>query len=616
MKGKQLLLLLLLVGVIGGGAWYLQKGNQESWSGGAKGAGAKVLEFPINDVSHVQLKSSGSEANLVKKDEQWTVQERAGYPASFEQVSGLLRKLWDLKTVQEVKVGPSQMPRMELTEPGKGDPSGTLVDLKDKDGKSVGGVLLGKKHMRKSEGGGPMGDMGDMGGFPTGRYVLPVGGQKVSLVSETLDEVEPKPERWLKKDFVKIENPKKITLAGAAEGMNWSISRESATAEWKLADANAAAPAADAKPEGAAAATPPDAKPPEGGEPTPPAAEGPKPGELDTSKVSQFATLLSNPVFKDVLNPDAKPEDTGLDKPTTATFETFDGLTYALKIGKLMSDAYPVQFTVTGDLPKERTPGQDEKPEDKTRLDEAFAATQKKLQEKLETEKKLEGRTYLLEKFTVEPLLKERSALLVEAKPATPPASPDGDAPVSATTPPVSIPPNAPAPPQPAPAPPTPPPAAPSSDSPSSPPPAPAPAPASPRAPPTPESETPPASASPPPPAPVPPSPPAPPAAERGTAPTQPPPPAAPVPPSPPTPPNSGAGNPAPSTPTPSPPEPASPPPAPPKPAEIPPAAPASPSSQIPPPAPDAPPPAPPQPDSNASSSAVPDPAGKEQESE
>lgn len=188
MKGKQLLLLLLLVAVLGAAGYYVQKGSQSSWSSTAGGAGGKVVEFDINEVAQVHVKSASGEVNIVRKEDEWTVQERADFPANYEQVGGLVRKLWDLKTVQEVKVGPSQMPRLELVEPGKGDAAGTVVEFKDKDGKNVGGLLLGKKHMRKSD--GPAGPMGDMAGFPSGRYVAPLGGTKVSLVSETLDEVE------------------------------------------------------------------------------------------------------------------------------------------------------------------------------------------------------------------------------------------------------------------------------------------------------------------------------------------------------------------------------------------------------------------------------------------
>ena len=400
MKGKQLAFLLLLVVLIGGAAYKLREGDTSSWKESSAAAGGKIVTFDLNNVAHIVLKTSTAELNLVKKDDAWTVRERADYPANFPQVSDLLRKLWDLKTVQSPKVGASQLGRLELVEPGKGENSGTLVDLKDKDGKSLTALLLGKKSMRK--GGDDMG--GGFGGFPNGRYVMPVGGA-VSLISESLEDADPKPEKWLVKDFIRIDNPKSIALAGQTDALRWKITRADNAAEWKLADA--------------------------------------KPEEtLDASKATTLSSQISSPSFTDVLAPDAKPEETGLDKPAVATIETFDNFTYILKIGKVTGESYPVLVSVAANLTKERTPGQDEKPEDKTRLDAEFQTKLKTLEDKLAAEKKCEQRPYSVAKFTIEALLKERTALLAEKKPepapaATPPMPPTAPRPIEAVTPPI-----------------------------------------------------------------------------------------------------------------------------------------------------------------------------------
>jgi hypothetical protein len=71
---------------------------------------------------------------------------------------------------------------------------------------------------------------------------------------------------------------------------------------------------------------------------------------------------------------------------------------------------------VAAQLPKERTPGKDEKPEDKDKLDKEFKEQQKKLQEKLAQEQAFQNWTYLVSSWTLDPLLKNRSQLLVEKK--------------------------------------------------------------------------------------------------------------------------------------------------------------------------------------------------------
>jgi hypothetical protein len=443
MKGKHLALLLLLVALVGGASWYLQKSNVSSWSETGSGAGGKVVNLPINDVARIVIKDADKAVNLVQKNDTWTVEERGDYPAAFDKVSELLRKVWDLKTVQDVKVGGSQLSRLELVEPAKdAKNAGTLLDFQDKDGKRLQALLLGKKYLRKSTG-------GDMPGFPAGRYVMPIGDKaKVSLVSEALEDVVTKPEEWLNKDFFKIESPSAISVVGTTDAVKWKLTRENGVGDWKLADA----------------------KPDE---------------QLDTAKVSSFANAFSNATFTDVLAPNVAPAETGLDKPSLITVETAEGFSYVMKVGKLSGENYPLMLEVSGNFPKERTPGKDEKPEDKTKLDDEFKAKQKRLEEKLASEKKFEGRVYLVGKFSIDALLKDRAALLAEKKPEPAPA-PAAGAPtppvpstggkVEAATPPVSAPPSAP--------PATPPPAAPTAPTPAPPaPPAPSAAPAAPPAP-------------------------------------------------------------------------------------------------------------------------------------
>ncbi len=177
-----------------------------------------MIEFPLNDVAHITIKDGTSELNLVRKEDGWVVRERADYPANFEQVSRLLQKIWNLKPVQTLQVGPSQLGRFDLIEPANGAKGGTLLELKNKDEKRIAALLVGKQYLKKSnQNFGPA-------GFPAGRYVMPEDGSKrVALVSDPLQDLVTKPERWLNHDFIKIEKPKTIALEGATPTMNWKL---------------------------------------------------------------------------------------------------------------------------------------------------------------------------------------------------------------------------------------------------------------------------------------------------------------------------------------------------------------------------------------------------------
>jgi len=374
MNRKQLITLLVLVVLIGGACLMLLRNQNKSWEGANPALGKKLLgEFPVNDVGHIVIKQGTNELNLAKKDV-WRVRERNNYPADYSEVSGFLVKLQDLKIVQNEKIGPSQLSRLSLT-PGPGTNAAVVVDFKDQSDKTIKSLLLGKKHMRKSDRPSPMGDMGEQG-WPDGRYVKVPNAENVSLVSEPFDRIEPKPEQWLNKDFFKIEKARSVAVTFPNATNSWKLTRETETAEWKLAEA--------------------------------------KPSEqLDASKASGVANPFSSASFVDVATngPSAV-----MDKPVMASVDTFDNFNYTLKVGQKTNDNYPVAMSVSAQFSKERTAGKDEKPEDKTKLDKEFKDKQKKLEEKLAQEKTFENWVYLVSSWTVDPLLKERSQLMVEKK--------------------------------------------------------------------------------------------------------------------------------------------------------------------------------------------------------
>lgn len=380
MNRNQLIILLLLVVVLGGAGIVLHNKQKSSWAGANPAAGKKLLgNFPINDVAHIEIKQGTNALNLVKRDDKWRVRERNDYRANYSQISDLLIKLGDLKIVQSEAVGQSQLDRLHLV-PGTSTNSAMVVDFKDKSDKSIRSLLLGKKDMQKSNRPSPMGDMDDdeSGGFPRGRFVkVGADSKDVILISDALANVDTKPDQWLNKDFFKVEKIRSVAVNFPATTNSWKLSRETESGEWKLADA----------------------KPTE---------------QLDNSKASGAGNALSSPSFNDVSL--AKPEELGLDKPTTVTLDTFDNFTYTLKVGQKTNDNLPLIVSVSADLAKERTPGKDEKPEDKDKLDKEFKEKQKKLEEKLNEEKEFEKWTYLVSNWTLDSLLKERSQLLVEKK--------------------------------------------------------------------------------------------------------------------------------------------------------------------------------------------------------
>ncbi len=382
MNRKQLFILLVLVAVLGGAGLLLFKKQAASWQGGGSAAGQKLLgDLPVNDVASLVIKQGANELSLVKKDDLWRVRERSDYPANFSQVSEFLLKARDLKAVQTEQIGASQLGRVELLPPGPASNTATLVEFRDKSDKVIKGLLLGKKQMKEAPQRSPMDEFGaGGGGFPVGRFVMVAGTSgSVSVISDPLANIEAKPDQWLNKDFFKVEKAKSVAVVYAEATNSWTLTRETETGEWKLADAK------------------PDEK-------------------LDSSKASSATGGLGWPSFNDVLPKETDPASVGLDKPTIATVQTFEGFTYTLKIGIKTNDAQHLTLTVAADLPGERAPGKDEKPEDKEKLDKEFKEKNTKLAEKLAAEKKLEGWVYRVSGWTFDSLLKKRAELMAEKK--------------------------------------------------------------------------------------------------------------------------------------------------------------------------------------------------------
>jgi hypothetical protein len=384
MNRKQFIILLVLVVVLGVAGKVLYRRNQTSWQGGGRqGAALKLMgDLPVNDVAAIVIKGGTNELDLVKKDNLWRVKERDDYPANFSEISGFLLKAVDLKAAQTEEIGPSQLGRYKLLPPGPATNTAVLVELRDQNGKVIKSLLLGKTHMRKSEGRpSPMGEMGDSEGWPDGRYVMVgTGAKTVAVISDPLSNLEAKPEAWLNKDFFKVEKIRSIAVAYPVPTNSWKVTRDTETgSDWKLAGA---------KPE----------------------------EKIDSAKTSNFSYALSSPSFTDVMPPNTKPEQTGLDKPTVITLDTFDNFTYTVKVGQKTNDNMPMVVAITAQIPKERTPGKDEKAEDKARLDKEFKDKQKKLEDKLSQEQAYEKWVYLVSNWTVDSLLKERAQLLVEKK--------------------------------------------------------------------------------------------------------------------------------------------------------------------------------------------------------
>jgi hypothetical protein len=376
MNRKAFLILLVLLVVLGGAGLIVFSKDLADWSSTSAKIGSKPLgNLQASAVARMQFSDAKGTATLQLKDGRWVVKERNDYGANVPQITDILMKLPDVKVVQTEAVGQSLFGRIQLLEPGKDakpEESGTRFDLADKDGKPLGNMLLGKQIIKTEDSPLPIKPQ-----TPVGRYVLVPGNETVLVLSDALRNAEAKPALWLDKDFFKAERIKTLTSTGAPEAQ-WKIARAEEYGQWKFA----------------------------AGE------------NLDASAAVSAVNALAKLDFADVAL-DVKPDS--LKNPRTFTAETFDNLTYTVKVAKKPDgDDYYLTVALAGEPPRERRAEKGEKAEEKERLDKQFAEDLKRLDERVKREKSFGAWTYVVSAKTLEPVLKDRSQLIATRKPQPP----------------------------------------------------------------------------------------------------------------------------------------------------------------------------------------------------
>jgi hypothetical protein len=440
---KKIVPFILLVALVAFAYIYTGNGSKRLNSANLSGAQMRKLLLPdlaLNDIRKIRIREGASQLNLLVENGQWRVKERDGYPAAFDKIQRVLMALSELKIADKAVIGKSAFAEAQLLGPEEGaaDRTGLCVDLMNEKGDIVAGFIAGKSET--SSGGASSGQF--MGGPGERRMVRTSQASEketVWWVADGFSDWKADPKDWVDKAFVDVRKLKFAAVTAASPADSWSASRKSEEVAFELLE-------------------------PKNGE------------ELDTAKAGGLGNILSGATYNDVLTKEKTTPDF-MKGALTAKLTTFEGFTYDVKVLDKKGESEGEKKTylsiaVSADINKTRTPEKDEKPEDKKKKDDEFAASVKLLEDKLAKEKKAEGWVYEISSYNVEVLTKKRSEVLRDKTPPAPapgasggPGSPSGfpsglnipglpsggpalqpapvpqptKAPVSVTTPPVSI---------------------------------------------------------------------------------------------------------------------------------------------------------------------------------
>ena len=417
MKNKNLLIAVIVLGVLGAIAFFTSN-NQSNLSRDKSGIGKDVVtKLDPKEIAKITITDKEGAVSLEMKDEKWTVAERDGFIANFENIQKLVSSAVTLKSLRQVPASKKQHGRFELVDPAvEKENSGIKVEFKNASDNLLKLLVLGKKNSSQSgaSAGSPFGSSENQ------RFVLVDG--KISVIeidfSSALNDVEASASEWLQKDdFLKIEKIKSVSVSQPNAEDSWALNREKEGDDMTLLDAK-------------------------------------EEEKLDSSKGNSAGRVFGFTNFDDVASKSSKPEDLGMDKAVTANIETFEGYKYDIKMSKKDEDHY-MTVVASGsriaeedeskdrvpqpDESKPREPGKDEKPEDKERLDKehsdnlaqlvasrekAHKDNQVKLKsdrdkefaDNLDKLKKLEGWSFKVSSFTFDAIFKTRSEMMEEEK--------------------------------------------------------------------------------------------------------------------------------------------------------------------------------------------------------
>ena len=238
MKGKQLLIAALALGVLGGIAYFTSSDAQGSRATEKSGVGKTVVtDLDPAKIATIAITDNDASLTLAQQDEQWIITERDGFAAKFDDIQKLVTSAVSLKSLRQIRASKKQHGRFGLLDPADNETNaGTRVDFKNAQGQVLKSLLLGKKGSANSEAnaGSPFGSSDNH------RYVLADG--KVAVVaidySSALNDVSADPADWLNKDdFFKVEKIKSLAVAHPVAADSWTLSRNKEGEDMALAEA-------------------------------------------------------------------------------------------------------------------------------------------------------------------------------------------------------------------------------------------------------------------------------------------------------------------------------------------------------------------------------------------
>lgn len=325
MNSQRFLILLVASMLIIGGGLFLSARRSATNGEPQGGALYPALAAELGSVNSLSVRKASATPNvtLQKKGENWTVAQRAGYPADVTKLRKLLLSLTDAKIIEKKTADPANFPLIGVDDPASTSTAGTQIDFTAQDG--AHSLIIGKSS-------------GD------GNFVRRGGENQSYLIAPSLF-VETEPKFWIDSKLIDIPvaTIQRIEIKPAG-GAVYSVHRLPAPAPAPKNDKNPGAADAGAASAAAASAAGPPATPPTAA-PAPPDPGFALDGVPAGRKAADAQTLApSSSAFSGLTADDVAPlSDVDFSKPSTAAVTSSDGSVVTIS-GVVLGDKHWIQF--------------------------------------------------------------------------------------------------------------------------------------------------------------------------------------------------------------------------------------------------------------------------------
>ncbi|MBV8030465.1 MAG: DUF4340 domain-containing protein [Betaproteobacteria bacterium] len=347
MSARALAILVVLLVALGGGALLLQRQEAAERPANAAVLGQKVFkDLKAAEVASIRIADPKSALTLERKEDGWALAERGGFPADVAKVRDFVLKAIDLKVGTSEPIGEKDRSRLQVQDPAKGaEGAGTLVEFRSADAKPLARLIVGKKYFSREPENAERAPA-------DGRFVQrPDEPGTVLIVADPLVQASPRSADWIDRNVLKIE--KVGTLAVRfPDGSGWKVERSGDNADWKLV--------------------------------------GAKPAEkLEITRANAASYVLGQLELADVAPTEAKNDlqASGLDRPTIVEATTLAGVSYTLRVGKLVGENYYLSVSSSSGAPRDKILAEHVLLVPKSRLEDTLKPRAEMLAKKEDTKK-------------------------------------------------------------------------------------------------------------------------------------------------------------------------------------------------------------------------------------